>query len=504
MEAPGPVNLARMADQGTSPGGDIEVHDAISTTAGGKQPLYAPRIKVYPKRVRGFFRRLKWIALTVLLGIYYIVPWLRWDRGPSSPDQAVLIDMPARRAYFLWIEIWPQEVYYITGLLILAALGLFFVTSLFGRVWCGFACPQTVWSDLYLLVERWIEGDRNKRMRLDKSGFSLERIWKKLAKHLAWLAIAAATGGAWVLYFNDAPTVVPAIFSGAAGPKVYFFIGLFTVLTYVLAGWAREQVCTYMCPWPRFQSAMLDEDTMIVTYETWRGEMRGRHKKGESWEGRGDCIDCNSCVVACPTGIDIRDGNQLECIGCGLCIDACNEIMDKVGRPRELITYDTVARQNARAAGEPLRLRFVRPRTIFYMALLVVVGAAMLLSLGTRSTLDVNVLHDRNPVFVTLSDGGIRNGYTFKILNMLREERDLILSIEGLEGATMSVVGVDSGGWESLPFTVGPDQVITHKIYVTAPRASIFGGSADIVFVLEDLNADEGGRFDNVFRGPER
>ncbi|MBT5416138.1 MAG: 4Fe-4S binding protein, partial [Rhodospirillaceae bacterium] len=189
-----------MAEQGgPGPNGpsldrDVEVHDAVSTTAGGKQPLYAPRIKVYPKRVQGLFRRLKWIALSVLLGIYYIVPWLRWDRGPLSPDQAVLIDMPARRAYFLWIEIWPQEVYYITGLLILAALGLFFVTSLFGRVWCGFACPQTVWSDLYLLVERWIEGDRNKRMRLDKSGFTLDRIWRKSLKHLVWLAIAAATG----------------------------------------------------------------------------------------------------------------------------------------------------------------------------------------------------------------------------------------------------------------------------------------------------------------------
>jgi cytochrome c oxidase accessory protein FixG len=504
MEATGPINLARMAERAGGAAGEVEVLDAISTTAGGKQPFYASRIKVYPKRVGGLFRRLKWIALAVLLGIYYTVPWLRWDRGPNAPDQAVLIDMPARRAYFLWIEIWPQEIYYITGLLILGALGLFFVTSLFGRVWCGFACPQTVWTDLYMLVERWIEGDRNKRMRLDRAGLSFEKVWKKTAKHSAWLVIAALTGGAWVLYFNDAPTIVPAMFTGEAGFKVYFFAGLFTATTYLLAGWAREQGCTYMCPWPRFQSAMLDEDTMIVTYETWRGEPRGRHKKGEAWDGRGDCVDCNSCVAACPTGIDIRDGNQLECIGCGLCIDACNEIMDKVGRPRELITYDTVTRQNARASGEPVRLRLVRPRTIIYVVLLVLVAGVMLFSLGTRTTLDVNVLHDRNPVFVTLSDGSIRNGYTFKILNMLREERELVLSVEGLNDATMQVVGTDGGGWESLPFTVGPDQVGTYKIYVTAPRAAIEGGAASIDFVLDDLSGEDGGRYENVFRGPEK
>jgi polyferredoxin len=314
----------------------IPVEDAVSTTAGGKRPLYAPRIPIYPKRVAGTFRRLKWVALIVLLAIYYVTPWLRWDRGPGAPDQAVLVDLPNRRAYFFFIEIWPQEVYYLVGLLVLGAIGLFFATALAGRVWCGYACPQTVWTDLYMWVERLIEGDRNARIKLDRRPLSVDKAAKKTLKHGLWLLIAFVTGGAWIMYFNDAPTVVRDIFTLRASDTVYFFTGLFTATTYLLAGWAREQVCTYMCPYARFQGAMFDDDTLIVTYQAWRGEPRGKHKKGQSWAGRGHCVDCNQCVAVCPMGIDIRDGQQLECIGCALCIDACDAVMDKLDLPRGL------------------------------------------------------------------------------------------------------------------------------------------------------------------------
>ncbi|HET6467290.1 MAG TPA: cytochrome c oxidase accessory protein CcoG, partial [Geminicoccaceae bacterium] len=264
---------------------NVAVEDARSRKEYRSDPLYIGRVPVYPKRVDGTFRRIKWAVLAVLLGIYYVVPWIRWDRGPGAPDQAVLIDMPGRRAYFFWLEIWPQEVYFLAGLLILAAFGLFMVTSLFGRVWCGFTCPQTVWTDLYMWVESRIEGDRNARMRLDKQPWSRDKVLKKTAKHAAWLFIAAATGGAWIMYFNDAPTVTAEIVTGDASFAVYFFFGLFTATTYLLAGHAREQVCTYMCPWPRFQAALIDEDSLVVTYQKWRGEPRGKHRKGEPWEG---------------------------------------------------------------------------------------------------------------------------------------------------------------------------------------------------------------------------
>jgi len=466
------------------------------------QPLYADRVRVYPQRVRGVFRRFKWAALIVLLAIYYLAPWLRWDRGPGAPDQALLIDMPARRAYFFSIEIWPQEVYYLTGLLILAAIGLFLVTSLFGRVWCGYACPQTVWTDLFMWVERLVEGDRNARMRLDKAPWSVAKAFRMVLKHSIWIAIAAATGGAWVMYFTDAPTLVVDMAHLNVSGATLFFIGLFTATTYLLGGIAREQVCTYMCPWPRFQAAMFDEDTLIVTYESWRGETRGKHKAGDPWEGRGHCVDCRQCVNVCPTGIDIREGNQLECIGCGLCIDACNTIMDKLSLPRGLVRFDTVSNQIARAKGGAAPFRLFRPRTLIYTAVLLLVAGVMAFGLGTRSTLDVNVLRDRNPLFVTLSDGTIRNGYTFKILNRARADRAFALTVEGMPEATISVIGGDSDT-ERLVLTARPDRVETYRVLVRAPRGQLTGDSTPLRFVLIETLADgEIAVQDTVFRGP--
>ena len=442
-----------------------------------EQPLYANRIKVYPRRVSGTYRRLKWAVLALCLAAYYVVPWLRWDRGPGAPSQALLLDLPGRRGYFLWIEIWPQEVYFITGFLILGAIGLFLVTSYFGRLWCGHACPQTVWTDLFMLVERWIEGDRNARMRLDKAAWGAGKAARKLAKHAAWLAIAAATGGAWVFYFADAPTTFVAIFAGEASTPVYVFAGLFTAATYTFAGWAREQVCTYMCPWPRFQAAMFDEHSFIVTYRRWRGEPRGKHKAGTGWAGRGDCVDCGGCVAACPTGIDIRDGQQLECIGCGLCIDACNEVMDKVGRPRGLIAFDTLAAQDARASGRPHAHPWLRPRPMVYAGLLALVAGAMVAALALRSDTELHVLRDRAPLYVLLSDGSVRNGYTVKVLNKAREQRSYVLRVEGLPGARLAVVGEDArpGGAQAV-LIARPDAVATFRVHVAAPR-----GRADSV-----------------------
>lgn len=478
---------------------------------GGKTPppgdnsssLYAARVKVQPKSVKGKYRTIKWAVLIFCLTVYYLAPWIRWDRGPDAPGQALLIDMGAARAYLFGIEIWPQEVYFITGLLMLGSFSLFLVTSLFGRLWCGYACPQTVWTDLFMLVERWIEGDRGARMRLDKAPMSIEKFTKRAAKHAVWLLIALATGGAWALYFQDAPTLVVEFFTGQASLIQYFFVALFTTTTYVLAGLAREQVCTYMCPWPRFQAAMLDDQSMVVTYERWRGEKRGPHKAGTSWEGRGDCIDCGQCVTVCPTGIDIRDGLQLECIGCGLCIDSCNEIMDKVGRPRNLITFDTEARQQARAKGGRAKWKIIRPRTVIYAGLLVIISTVMLAALLMRTTVEVNVLRDRAPLFVTLSDGGVRNGYTLKILNKRREDVDFLLTLKGLPGAQLLVqdVGAAEAG-QPVILHARPDKVATYRVFVTAPPDKKRDERVEIEFVLTNPVRGEGDDYDAVFVGP--
>jgi cytochrome c oxidase accessory protein FixG len=460
--------------------------------------LYADRVRVYPKQVSGTFRTLKWRLLGLWLVVYYALPWVRWDRGQNAPDQAVLLDMTNRRGYFFFIEIWPQEVFYLTGILILAAVGLFLVTSLAGRVWCGYACPQTVWTDLFMWVERRIEGDRNARIKLDKRAWTGAKWATKIAKHAAWLAIAFATGGAWIMYFVDAPTVVANFFTGRSDFDTYFFVGLFTATTYLLAGWAREQVCTYMCPWPRFQSAMFDEDTLVVTYQKWRGEPRGKLGK----EGAGDCVDCGQCVAVCPMGIDIRDGNQLECIGCALCIDACTPVMAKLGRAPNLIGYDTERRIAARAKGEPMRYRILRPRTLLYGLIFAAVGLAMIAVLAMRSDVEINVLHDRNPLFVTLSDGAVRNGYTVKILNKERAERIFRLEFKGVAGARMRIVGlVETASWVEL--RADPDTVTTYQIYISTDRANLRAERSDVSFVLTDITNLDTATRSTRFYGPK-
>ncbi len=498
------------ADAAADKARHVAVEDAVSTKVQkAASPLYVSRIKVHPKDVKGLYRRIKWAVLALCLAVYYLAPFLRWDRGPTAPDQAILIDLPGRKAYFFMIEIWPQEVYFLTGLLILAAITLFLVTSLFGRLWCGYACPQTVWTDLFMWVERKIEGDRNARIKLDASPYTGEKIVKRTLKHTAWVAIALATGGAWILYFDDAPTVIRDVFTGNATLTQYFFIGLFTATTYTLAGWAREQVCTYMCPWPRFQSAMLDDQSYVVTYEEWRGEKRGKLAKAapgvDPWAGRGDCVDCNSCVAVCPTGIDIRDGQQLECIGCGLCIDACDAVMDKVGRPRGLIRFDTLANQACRAKGEPATHKFIRPRTLIYAGVLALVGSVMLVALLSRATVELNVLRDRAPLFVTLSDGNIRNAYTIHVLNKTHEPREFALAVSGLQGAVLGVAGSDAAAAPVVTLAAKPDSVATYRVFVTVPAQSVRGNaSSPVRFDLKPREGRGHADYDSVFLAPGR
>ena len=429
------------------------------------QHLYANRIRVYPKSVHGVVRRIKWAVLIACLSIYYALPWLRWDRGPGRPTQALLLDIADRRFYLFDLVLWPEDIYYLTGLLILGAVGLFLVTSLFGRIWCGYACPQTVWTDLFMWVERLLEGDRRERMRRDAQPMSLDTVWRKIAKHTIWLAIAFWTGGAWIMYYVDAPTAVRSFWSGTASAEVYFFIFLFTFFTYLLAGWAREQVCTFMCPWPRFQSAMFDEQSFIVTYQGWRGEKRGS-VKAASAEKLGDCIDCGACVAACPTGIDIRDGVQLGCIGCGLCIDACNEVMVKVDRKPWLITWDSLARQAAKAAGTAGPIRLLRPRTVIYATAMVLAVSVMGTALATRPTIGLSLQQDRAPLFVRLPDGSVRNGFTVKIANKTQVDAVFTLALTGLRQGKLALAETNSERADTLRLEVVADQVGTFRVLV--------------------------------------
>ncbi len=439
------------------------------------QDLYAKREQIYPKLAHGRFRTVKWVVMALTLGVYYLIPWLRWERGEGIPNQAVLADFEGEKFYFFMIEIWPQEAYYLAGLMIVAALGLFLVTALFGRVWCGYTCPQTVWTDLYIWVERAFEGDRAARIRLDKAPWSLKKAARKIGKHTVWLVIAFWTGGAFILYFHDAPSVARGWFTGEAPLSAYWFAGLLTFTTYFLAGTMREQVCTYMCPWPRIQGALTDEHALNVTYRYDRGEPRGPHRKGESWEGRGDCIDCNQCVQVCPVGIDIRDGSQLACIHCALCIDACDQMMDRIDRPRGLIAYDTDAAVAERAAGRTAAYRLLRPRTALYAALIVAISALMIFGLANRPTFEINALKDRSPPFVRLSDGSLRTGYSLKLVNRNPAPRDLTVSLSGLEGADFEVVGVGAPTDGALTLPVGAHGVDRYRLLVTVPPGALDG-----------------------------
>ena len=469
-------------------------------------PLYAARKKVYPQHVTGTFRRVKWAVLFVTLGLYYLLPFVRWDRGPNAPGQAVLIDFPNRRFYFFFIEIWPQEFYYLTGLLIMAAMALFLMNALAGRVWCGYLCPQTVWTDLFQTIERWTEGDRREHLQRDRQPWTLDRLARAATKHFLWLMIAWWTGGAWVLYFADAPSLVRDLATFQAPLIAYVFIGLLTFTTYALAGWMREQVCVYMCPWPRIQAALTDEYALNVTYRYDRGEPRASLKKAavlhEQGLPAGDCIDCLQCVHVCPTGVDIRGGPDLGCIQCGLCIDACNAVMEKIGRPTRLIAYDTDLNIKRRQQGQKPFYSIVRTRTLLYAVVMAVVGAVMTYSLATRHNDAVSVLHDRNPLFVRLSDGSLRNAYAVRILNKSLDSRAFLLKVGGLPDADVDVIGSSSFSGADPLIEVGPDQSREVRVLVTARERIGSGASIPITFTIVPKTGGTAASASDHFIGP--
>ncbi|MEM7471704.1 MAG: cytochrome c oxidase accessory protein CcoG [Pseudomonadota bacterium] len=459
--------------------------------------LYAAREPIFPRRVYGKFRNLKWAVMVVTLGIYYLTPWIRWDRGPNLPDQAVLIDLAGRRFYFFWIEIWPHEFYFVAGLLIMAGLGLFLFTSALGRVWCGYTCPQTVWTDLFILVERWIEGDRNARIKLHHANWSIRKARLRVTKWFAWALIGVATGGAWVFYFADAPTLAEQFLTLSAPSVAWVTVAILTATTFIFGGFMREQVCIYMCPWPRIQGAMMDNDTLTVGYRDWRGEPRGKKRIATA----GDCIDCNACVAVCPMGIDIRDGQQLECITCALCIDACDEVMEKIGRDRGLIDYLALSDTPREEAGEKpaAALRHIlRPRTILYTMIWASIGLAMTYALFVRPDIEMTVAPVRNPTHVVLSDGAVRNTYELRLRNKHGEPRQFGVHLNGdlamrlsLEGTPYHSIGVPA------------NETLKLRVYVTAAAGGTASQQAEapIRFWVEDQLNGERAYKNTIFNG---
>ncbi len=478
----------------------------IEGAASDDDALYESRKQIYPQSISGTFRNIKWGLLAAGMLVYYFLPFVRWDRGPEQPTQAVLVDLTHEKFFFFGIEIWPQEVYYITGLLILASFTLFLMNAVAGRIWCGYLCPQTVWTDLFLLIERWTQGDRRDRMKKARQPWSLETVVEAILKHSLWLMIAWWTGGAWVLYFADAPTLVKQLATFQAPAQAYIWILMLTASTYVLAGFAREQVCIYMCPWPRIQAALTDEWALNVTYRVDRGEPRGSMKKNKllraAGKPAGDCVDCGQCVAVCPTGVDIRQGLNMGCIQCGLCIDACDAVMKKIGREPRLIGYDTDDNVLRREAGLPaLKPKIFRARTVVYMALIAVVGGLMGYTLATRHTLGVDVMHDRNPIFVPLSDGSVRNAYTVRALNQKGSTRQFKLSVTGVPDGKLEVLGLPTGA-DGVPVTVSADQTLELRVFITTPPTAQLPQSTRIDFVLTDAKTGEKAKRADFFKSP--
>jgi len=461
----------------------------VAPAQGLEAEFYAKHQKIYPRQVHGLFARLRVTALVVLLGIYYGLPWVQWEGR-----QAVLFDLPERKFHVFGLTFWPQDFFLLAVLLVIAALSLFFFTALAGRLWCGYACPQTVWTEAFLRIERWFEGDRSRQMKLDKAAWNREKILRKAGKHTAWAAFALFTGLTFVGYFSPIADLFARFFTLNTGGWETFWILFYGFATWGNAGFMREQVCIYMCPYARFQSAMFDKDTLVISYDTERGEPRGARKKGTDYKGKGlgDCIECTLCVQVCPTGIDIRDGLQYQCIGCSACVDVCDEVMDKMGYPRGLVRYTT---ENA-MAGAPAKI--LRPRVILYGALLLVLLVGFVYGVAARNPVGVDVIRDRNVLYREMPDGMVENVYTLKLTNRSNETRHFQISVSGVEGARLAW---SEGRYVEVP----PGRVIEFPASVRADPALLRPGSNELVFRVQVVDQPElSSERSNRFVGPLR
>jgi len=449
--------------------------------------MYESAKKIYPREIGGRFDKLSKLATVILLGLFYLVPWLLWD-----DRQAILFDLPARKFYLLGLTLWPQDFPFLALLLIIAALSLFFFTALAGRLWCGFACPQTVWTEAFIWMEQFTEGTRSQRMKLDKAPWSLTKFRKKASKQFLWITFSMWTGFTFIGYFTPIRELGVDILALNVGGWTLFWGLFYGFATYGNAGYMREQVCKYMCPYARFQSAMFDKDTLIISYDEKRGEPRGGRKRSVDPKeaGLGDCIDCHLCVQVCPTGIDIREGLQYECIACAACIDACDSIMDKMNYPRGLVRYTTEhALQNEGT-------RVLRPRMIVYATLLLVLIAGLVTAMASRTPVILDVIRDRNSLYRELPDNYVENIYTLKIINQSNEAREFSLRVSGVEGIVLDgvsdILRVDGGGVMSLP------------VRVRAKRDDVPGVNT-ILFNIEALDdASVAIEEDSRFIGPTR
>lgn len=438
------------------------------------EELYAKHEKIYPRAVSGIFATWRLIGMLSLLGAYYLVPWFSWDG-----HQAVLFDLPARKFYIFGLTFWPQDFFYLAILLIIAALSLFFFTALAGRLWCGYACPQTVWTEAFLWIERKIEGDRNKQMKLAKAPWSLRKLRIRGTKQFIWITFSLWTGFTFVGYFTPITELWVKTLEMTLGPWETFWIIFYGFATYGNAGWMREQVCIYMCPYARFQSAMFDRNTLIISYDNDRGEPRGSRKKSvdPKEKGLGDCVDCTLCVQVCPTGIDIRDGLQYQCIGCAACVDVCNQVMEKMGYEKNLVKYTT---QNAI---DGIQTRILRPRIVVYSALLALITAALIYAMAVRVPVELDIIRDRNALYRQTNEGLIENIYTLKLINMDNKTHNYSLNVTGIDGLKVILrkqeIRIPSGEVMNLPIRVQVDPINLDK------------AGNDLKFELKALDAPE-------------
>lgn len=440
----------------------IDVKD-VSQEAVHSYDLYQSHEKIYVRRIKGFFRSLRFFGGLFLFSLYFGIAWLNIDGR-----QAVLFDLPARKFHIFGLTFWPQDFMLLSWALIIAAFSLFLITVYAGRIWCGYTCPQSAWTWIYLWLEEKTEGQRNRRIKLDQQPMSLDKFLRKTAKHISWLIVAFWTGITFVGYFTPIRELVPEFLSFNVGGWALFWTMFFTLATYGNAGWLREQVCIYMCPYARFQSVMFDKDTMIVSYDLRRGEPRGSRKRGidPRAEGLGDCIDCDLCVQVCPTGIDIRDGLQYECIGCAACVDACDSVMEKMNYEPGLIRYTT----EHNLAGEKTRL--VRPRLIGYATMLLIMVSLFSYTILSRIPLELDIIRDRGALHRITSDGLVENTYELKIMNMAEAGHRYTLIVEGIDGLTVlgaDRIELDPGESRALPI-----RLETEPSNLSLPANTIF------------------------------